>query len=252
MNSIRQLPAAVIIAASIMLSTNLQTALAQQAPAATPLRTVLALTTLPSVVEAPLFFRLSKIELLAGQSTNYAGPVGFMYLLSGSLDTRANSSQPSLQPGDGLLLSAGKTYSFETAGSQPAVFLHFVLARAAELDQVGEQQAAVVTELYRTPGPITHLKPGPYEFTLTRVAFPTRMPPNLPHYRSGAALYYILSGPGMFIADGKTEAKETGTPHFEPHGWIHQWANPGDTSLILLQANLSEEGVPAVIMVPRR
>jgi hypothetical protein len=38
------------------------------------------------------------------------------------------------------------------------------------------------------------------------------------------------------------------TPHFEPSGWVHQWGNDGDTPLVLLQANISEEGVPAVIM----
>jgi hypothetical protein len=27
----------------------------------------------------------------------------------------------------------------------------------------------------------------------------------------------------------------------------HQWANSGDVPLVLLQANISEEGVPAVI-----
>jgi hypothetical protein len=36
-------------------------------------------------------------------------------------------------------------------------------------------------------------------------------------------------------------------PHFEPHGWVHQWGNDADTPLVLLQANISEEGVPAVI-----
>ena len=53
----------------------------------------------------------------------------------------------------------------------------------------------------------------------------------------------------VVIADGKTETKGMGTPHFEPHGWIHQWANDGDAPLVLLQANISEEGVPAVVMV---
>jgi len=46
-------------------------------------------------------------------------------------------------------------------------------------------------------------------------------------------------------------------PHFEPHGWVHQWGNDADTPLVLLQANISEEGVPAVIsgqapLTPRR
>jgi hypothetical protein len=53
----------------------------------------------------------------------------------------------------------------------------------------------------------------------------------------------------VVIADGKTETKGMGTPHFEPHGWVHQWANDGDAPLVLLQANISEEGVPAVVMV---
>jgi quercetin dioxygenase-like cupin family protein len=73
------------------------------------------------------------------------------------------------------------------------------------------------------------------------------MPINPPHYRSGAALYYVLAGSGTFVADGKTERKEIGTSHFEPYGWVHQWGNAGDTPLVLLQANISEEGVPAVI-----
>ena len=51
------------------------------------------------------------------------------------------------------------------------------------------------------------------------------------------------------MADGKTETKEAGTAHFEPRGWLHQWANSADAPLVLLQANMSEEGVPAVVMV---
>ena len=50
-------------------------------------------------------------------------------------------------------------------------------------------------------------------------------------------------------AKKRAETKGMGTPHFEPHGWVHQWANDGDAPLVLLQANISEEGVPAVVMV---
>jgi quercetin dioxygenase-like cupin family protein len=218
-----------------------------QQPISTPVRTVLALTSLPSVVDVPLFLKLSKVELAAGKSANYFGPVGFIYVLSGSLTASGNGGPRALHKDDGHLAGAGKMHSF-TTGSEPVVFLHFVLARAADLEQAAARNPAVVTELYRTPGPISHLKRGPYEFTLTRVRFPPRMLPNPPHYRSGAALYFVLSGSGQFLADGKQERKEIGMAHFEPYGWVHQWGNSADTPLELLQANISEEGVPAVIM----
>ena len=124
-----------------------------------------------------------------------------------------------------------------------------MLGRADELVEATEREPAGVTELYRNSDPIPELKPGPYEFTLTRVAFPPRMAPNTPHYRSGAALYYILEGSGTFNANGKTEERVAGMPHFEPQGWVHRRGNPGDEPLVLLQANISEEGVPAVILV---
>jgi quercetin dioxygenase-like cupin family protein len=224
-----------------------QVSVAQQGPTVTPVRTVLALTSLPSLVEAPLFFRLSRVELAAGKTASFSGPVGFVYALSGSVVAAADAGRQTLRPGDALLLEAGKALSLAAAGPDPAVFLHYVLARSNELDRAAPQQPALVTELYRTAEPISHLKAGPYEFTLTRVAFPPHMAPNPPHYRSGAALYYVLSGSGLFIADGKTERKQMGMPHFEPYGWVHQWGNDGDTPLVLLQANISEEGVPAVI-----
>jgi quercetin dioxygenase-like cupin family protein len=246
MNNVRtRLRSALITAAFVGLSA--QTTLAQQAPAATVVRTVLAVTSLPSVVDASVFFKLSKIELTAGQTTRYFGPVGFLYILSGALAVQSDAGQRSLQQDDAFLVAAGNPHSLSASGPQAAQFLHFVLARSSELEQAVEQPPAVVTELYRTPRAIPDLKPGRYEFTLTRVSYP-RMDPNPPHYRSGAALYYVRSGSGIFIADGKIETKETGIAHFEPHGWVHQWANSADAPLVLLQANISEEGIPAVIM----
>jgi quercetin dioxygenase-like cupin family protein len=244
-----RLGTAVIAAVCLVLAGRAEKSVAQQATGSTPVRTVLALASLPSVVDAPLFFKLSKVELQAGISTNYSGPIGFVYVLSGSLTAEADTGKRTLQTGDALLVTAGAVHSFAAAAVESAVFLHWVLGRADELDRAAEREPAIVTELYRNPEPIPQLKPGPYEFTLTRVAFPPRMAPNVPHYRSGAALYYILQGSGTFSADGKTEPRIAGMPHFEPHGWVHRWGNPGEKPLVLLQANISEEGVPAVITV---
>src|SRR5688500_2225066 len=177
----------VVVAACPLVVARPGTLVSQEAPGSTPVRTVLALATLPSVVEAPLYFKLSKIELGAGNTTKYAGPIGFVYVLSGSLTVEADAGKRTLQAGDALLVMAGSLHSFTAAATEPAFFVHWVLGRADELDDATERAPALVTELYRNTEPIPELKPGPYEFTLTRVTFPPRMAPNVPHYRSGAA-----------------------------------------------------------------
>ena len=63
-------------------------------------------------------------------------------------------------------------------------------------------------------------------------------------------MYYVFAGNGMFTTSGKTEPKPAGVIHFEPYDLVHQWGNPGAMPLVLLQANISQEGVPAVIFVP--
>jgi quercetin dioxygenase-like cupin family protein len=153
-----------------------------------------------------------------------------------------------LRNGDAMFVGKGESATLKAAGPEPAVFLHFLLLPAADLEKVVEGSPAGVTELYRTTAPIPSLKSGPYEFSLTRVTLPPRMPSNAPHYRSGGTLYYVASGTGTMTVEGKTETKPTGSRLFEPYGMVHQWGNPGDTPLVLLQANISPEGVPAVIV----
>ena len=70
--------------------------------------------------------------------------------------------------------------------------------------------------------------------TLTRVTFPAGMPSNPPHHRSGAALYYILSGSGANTAGGKIEARGPASLIYEPSGLVHQWGNPGSEPVTFL------------------
>jgi mannose-6-phosphate isomerase-like protein (cupin superfamily) len=106
---------------------------------------------------------------------------------------------------------------------------------------------ATVSELYRTAAPLPELKPGSYEFNLTRVTFPPGMPSDPPHHRSGAALYYILAGIGANTVDGKTAERRPGSL-YEPFGLVHQWGNPGSEPLTFLAFNINPEGVPAVVL----
>jgi quercetin dioxygenase-like cupin family protein len=221
------------------------------APPSTPgtgtVRAVLASTPLSSVADAPRYFKLVRVHLPATQAVTYNGPVGFVLVSDGTLEVTSGADQRSLAKSDGLLVAKGKSTLFKSALGKPAEFLHFVLSTAGELNAPMESPPAVVKELYRTASPIPGLKPGPYEFTLVRVAFPPRFPPNPPHHRSGAALYYIFSGTGMFTADGKTEPRPAGVAHYEPYDLVHQWANPGDEPLVIIQASINQEGVPAVM-----
>ncbi len=212
-------------------------------------RAVLGSTALASLADAPRYFKLVHVHLSAKQTTTYDGPVGFVLVLDGSLDATSGADQRSLAKSDGMLVAAGQSTTFKSATNQPVEFLHFVLLMAGELDAPMESRPAVVEELYRTASPIPGFKPGPYEFTLVRVTFPPRFPINPPHHRSSAALYYIFSGTGMFTTGGSTTPRRPGAAQYEPYDLVHQWANPGDEPLVLIQANINQEGVPAVMFV---
>jgi mannose-6-phosphate isomerase-like protein (cupin superfamily) len=116
-----------------------------------------------------------------------------------------------------------------------------------DLGRPVEMAPAAVRELYRTATPIPDLKPGGYDLNLTRVTFPAQMPSNLPHHRSGAALYYIVSGTGANTVDGKTEARGPGSLIYEPYALVHQWGNPGNEPMIFLAFNINPEDVSAVL-----
>jgi mannose-6-phosphate isomerase-like protein (cupin superfamily) len=214
-------------------------------------RSLLATTPLPSVVDTPRHFRLVSVNLPEGKSTNYKGPNGFVAVLEGTLDVAMGKDKFSLAKDEGLHVAAGVSTSLKAGASKPVKFLHFVLVTKAELGAPMESAPALVTEVAKTPVPIPGLKPGPYEFTLARITFPPRFPFNPPHHRSGAALYYIASGAGVIGFGGKTEARPTGASQYEPNDFIHHWANPGDKPLVIYQANISQEGVPVVIFVPQ-
>jgi quercetin dioxygenase-like cupin family protein len=210
-------------------------------------RAVLASTRLASVADAPRYFKLVRVHLPATQAVTYNGPVGFVLVLEGALEVTSGADQRSVAKSDGVLVAKDKSTIFKSAPGKPAEFLHIILSTAVELNAPMESTPAVVKELYRTASPIPGLKPGPYEFTLVRVAFPPRFPLNPPHHRSGAALYYIFSGTGMFTANGKTEPRPAGVAHYEPYDLVHQWENPGDEPLVIIQASINQEGVPAVM-----
>jgi len=170
-----------------------------------------------------------------------------LYDVSGTSAIDTGGSAHLLAEGAGAFIAAGEAATIRASESEPADLLLFLLTARPNQREALLDYPAVVRELFRTPDPLPGLQAGPYEFSLARVTLPAGMPTNAGHYRSGAALDYVLAGEGTLTADGKTQAMSAKTPLFEPSGWIHGWANPGSMPLVLLQANISREGDPAVV-----
>jgi quercetin dioxygenase-like cupin family protein len=221
---------------------------AQTTPAAPAItRTVVAATKLPTVTDVPLHFKAASVTLQPGEKSGVSAPNGILYQISGSSEVALDGEAKMLNAGEGLFIAGGKTAALTAGSGGPSTFLHFFLAPAAELDRPAETPPAAVRELYRTAAPIPDLKPGGYDLNLTRVTFPAQMPSNPPHHRSGAALYFIVSGTGANTVDGKTEPRGPGSLIYEPYGLVHQWGNPGNEPLTFLAFNLNPEGVAAVL-----
>jgi quercetin dioxygenase-like cupin family protein len=214
------------------------------APAIT--RIIVAATKLPSVVETPLYFKAVRVTLQPGGKSSLSVANGILYQLSGSTEISLGGENKVLSAGEALFVAAGKTASLTAGSGSPSILLYFLLAPAAELGRP-TAASAVVSELYRTVAPIPDLKPGGYDLNLTRVTFPAGMPSNPPHHRSGAALYYIVSGTGANTVDGSTKTRGPDSLIYEPFGLVHQWGNPGGEPLTFLAFNINPEGVAAVL-----
>ena len=210
-------------------------------------RTVVAATKLPTVTDVPLHFKAASVTLQPGEKSGVSAANGILYQMSGSTEVALDGEAKMLNAGEGLFIAGGKTAALTAGSGGPSTFLHFFLAPAVDLDRPAETAPAAVRELYRTAAPIPDLKPGGYDLNLTRVTFPAQMPSNPPHHRSGAALYYIISGTGANTVDGTTAERAPGSLIYEPHALVHQWENPGSEPLTFLAFNINPEGVAAVL-----
>jgi quercetin dioxygenase-like cupin family protein len=220
------------------------------APAAPPAatgRAVVAATKLTVLGDAALHFKVVNVTIPAGASSSVATTNGIVYQLSGSSKIAAGGEFKTLSPGEGMFIAGGNLATVKAGAEGPSTFLHFLLASAEDLDHFVATPPAAMQMLYRTTAPLPDLKPGRYDLTLTRVTFSAQMASNPPHHRSGAALYYVISGAGANTIDGKVEAKPAGSLIYEPFGLVHQWGNPGSEPFTFVAFNLNPEGVAAVL-----
>lgn len=220
-----------------------------QAPAAATAaaRKVIATAKLANVADTPIHFRTLRVTIPPGEKSSISADDGIIYQVSGSTTISSGGEVKTINAGDGLFIASGQTASLTAGATEPSIFLHFLLARAAGLDQPVATAPAIATGLYRTATPIPDLKSGTYDLNLSRITFPAHSPSNAPHHRSGAALYLVLSGTGANTVEGKTEAKGSDSFIYEPSTLVHQWGNPGDQPFTFLVFNLNPEGTAAVV-----
>jgi quercetin dioxygenase-like cupin family protein len=224
------------------------TAQTSEAAKLAPVRTVLAKAIVPNTAGNPLYFKLLRVEMGPGQAVPAAESEGMLYILTGGpISVITTERRTLVASGEALFLPGRSDATLEAAEHGTVTFLQILLGASADLDRVSYGAKATVTELYRTPASLAGLGVDALTFDVTRVTSPPHMPANPPHHRSGDALYFVLSGTGEFTTNGTVASRPPGTPHFEPSGSVHQWANPGDSPLILLVTNVTREGTPAIV-----
>ena len=211
--------------------------------------TQLARAVVPTVVARPVQFGLLEVTVAAGESLRYAVPEGMVFQVSGAQVAAWDGGSVTLAAGEGAHLVAGSEVTFQTVSEEDAVFLHFVLAPVGEVAELSAVVAENAITVYRSVVPLPGLEVGAYTFDLTLLEFGARYPVNDPHYRSGGALYYVLSGAGVFTAEGVSQRLTAGSAMLEPFGLVHRWANPYDEAAMVVLANISPEAEPAVVFV---
>jgi quercetin dioxygenase-like cupin family protein len=135
MRLLRRLVWLVVASAPVLLAAS--AALAQGTVVQT-VRTVLAVGRVTSVVDAPMHFKLLRVTLQAGTSTTYRGSHGTIFAYSGALAVATGDDKRTLQEGEGVYIAAGTNVTLQATGAAPAVFLHFLLLPAVDLDKPAE------------------------------------------------------------------------------------------------------------------
>ena len=165
-------------------------------PPAAITRTVIATTKLPTVTEAPLYFRAASVTLPPGEKSSVSAANGILYQMSGSTEVAIDDQATTLKPGDGTFIAAGSKVTLTAGSGVPSTFLHFILAPATDLDRPAETAPAAGRELYRTATAIPGLKPGGYdiESDADNVSAADAIQPAAPSIGGSFVFHYLGNG----------------------------------------------------------
>ncbi len=166
--------------------------------------TVLATGRLASVNALPVYLRLYRAYLPAGQHATYIGAATLLYAQAGDLTIAPEGDEPHpLTTGSGAFIAGGQTVKITAATLAPSDLLLFVLSPRPN-QKPPLDRPAVTKEVFRTGESLPGLAAGPYEFALTRLTLPAAAPATPGTARSGAALDYVIAGSGEVTSDSKS------------------------------------------------
>jgi quercetin dioxygenase-like cupin family protein len=229
------------------------------APSSGPIRTVLALGRVSGPFQDPMQINLSHVVIPAGATARTAGVSAMIYLTAGTVVASAGADRKTIRENEGFHIPANVETTLAAPADGKVEMLVYRLMPDAKNDPASAiGSPASLTEIHRMKLS-SSLKSGPFEFSMTRVTLPAGATRPRPHTRSGAALYYVLSEGSITIwpeatleilkGDSRTEVRPTGAVQEEPYGFIHSWSPAPQKTLILLQANITQEGSPEIIFV---
>lgn len=124
---------------------------AQTAPAPPAIkRTVVAATKLPTVTDAPLYFKAVSVTLQPDEKSDVPAVNGILYQMSGSTKVSLGGEAKMLNAGEGLFIAGGETATLLASSGGSSTFLYFFIVPADDLDR------PVVTTAFKTERPLVH------------------------------------------------------------------------------------------------
>jgi mannose-6-phosphate isomerase-like protein (cupin superfamily) len=209
---------------------------------------LIAKAAVPDRNNEQLYFSVVAGTFWTNEVQRRAASDGVYYQFTGATELDLDGRATTLQPGDGIFIQAGSTFTLRSLdANRSPTYLQFLLASTPG-SEVTDGAHGTAVELYRSPTPVPGLMHERNLLSLTRVPVPPQALPDPLHRRTGAALHYILSGVGAEFGDGRTVARGPGSVSFEPAGFTYQWSNPGLKPLIYLLFNVNPKDLDPVIV----
>ena len=104
------------LAAAVASALTLSSPLVAQTIEKGPVRTVLALGRVTSVIETPVYFKLSRVTIPAAATVVYRGDHSMIYLLSSALTVAEANDKRALQHGEGTYLRPSIELTLQSRG----------------------------------------------------------------------------------------------------------------------------------------